>query len=147
MIILLIVFSYAQAQTRLDPHGFKDWNLYSKSPRTEKACLVCHVAGVSRWKVQLDVTDRCTDCHNKNNHSGIKEHWNKEHQNNKIDCFSCHRPHRALLNGEKEIQTYFDKSYFNVGTHHQLNSKVHYERSSAPMLKRTCQDCHGATLK
>jgi len=138
MNILIIFITIVSAQVRLDPHGFKSWDLSKVDSKKEKECLVCHLATGKSWKLQIDVADRCTDCHNKATHSGILEH-----KKAKVDCLSCHRPHRALLPGTSEVQTYFEKSYFNVGTHHKLNNKVHYERSSMPMLKKSCSDCHG----
>lgn len=138
MKMLFILLQICYSQVRLDPHGFKSWDLSQVNSKTEKQCLVCHFNTGKKWQLQSDVADRCTDCHNKETHSGIREH-----KKGKVDCLACHRPHRALLPGEKEIETYFEKSYFNIGTHHKLNEKVHYERSTMPMLKKSCSDCHG----
>lgn len=133
--IWLLFFAMAWSQERLDPHGMRSEDI--RHIHNDQNCLVCH-KDLKKYQLYPEAEKRCSDCHNKAPHSGIEEHRS-------LNCLSCHRAHRNEMPSEVGTDdTVKRQSLFMVHFKHKLNEKSHWEKSSMPMLKKSCTDCHGA---
>jgi len=131
--ILLFCLISAAQDGRLNPHGEASVDIKSVNIKTQKACTVCHMES---GKLKPNSESSCTNCHNKAPHSGIAEHLGKSFGKEKINCLSCHSPHRfGSLQGEPDV---FFKDRLNLPRTEGLEIRSRTES----MLKRSCTECH-----
>jgi len=97
---------------RLDPHGKQGVALSVARLNSNSECMVCHINSKSKHKTRAtysNISTRCTACHNKSPHSGLKEHVGRDLSklkvglNGKVDCMGCHRPHREKTASDKNL--------------------------------------------
>ncbi|MBT3980871.1 MAG: hypothetical protein HOE90_05915 [Bacteriovoracaceae bacterium] len=142
---------------RLDPHGELGVALSTSRLNSNSECMVCHISSDSTTKasaIYSNISIRCTACHNKSPHSGLKEHLGRELSNlklglkGKIDCISCHRSHREKTASDKKLlgkNLDSPKGASFIYTKKEpiaLKKGKIARRSRFPMLKRTCVNCH-----
>ncbi len=139
---------------RLDPHGSPHTQLKNPALFQKKECKSCHLFQNQKLTLKKTTTSLCRACHNRKPHSGLTEHLGKDlsllphaKQHNltgKIDCLSCHRPHRAWINQttprlpdrKKSPSFLYQKSSF------KLPKGLVEKRNNTPMLYRKCTFCH-----
>lgn len=79
-------------EQRLDPHGPAQAELRELSLTEHTECRVCHVVErTGKLGLKPGSASSCFACHGKQPHSGTEEHTVP----GKVDCLSCHLPHRA----------------------------------------------------
>jgi len=136
---------------RLDPHGKESDVLSSMTLKANEGCKVCHNMLEKKMVTKNNIDRICKACHNKIPNSGLNEHQGKDlavlkgKMKGKIDCMTCHRPHRAFLSAlEKQEEPQFLPPSF-------LTDKLKYDSilkdfiwrpSKIPMLHTGCTDCH-----
>ena len=117
---------------RLDPHGSREVDHRTLKIKENRACTVCHYDNLKRKE---SVETSCQNCHNKAPHSGVAEHLGKTHGVEKINCLSCHVPHRY---GSKES----DSGGFFKDDSRLMKEILEVRNHNASMLRRTCVECH-----
>jgi len=141
---------------RLDPHGKDGIDLKNISLKKNTNCLVCHNTSQKSGKIITlsNIPERCISCHNKLPHSGLAEHLGKDLAplraglKGKIDCLSCHRPHRSKLTVKKfkkpEELFHRKEQSFVLKKRRALSlpKGLIETRTENPMLEKNCLDCH-----
>ena len=139
---------------RLDPHGQQSDKLKEIDIFKRTECLSCHQMIGKTIVIKEKLVNRCQKCHNRMPHSGLAEHMGqplsylKIGLKGKLNCLSCHRPHRATL-GEKDRSSHYQR-FNRVSTFvkkrkrelRKLPAELYRSNSTLPMLKRFCIDCH-----
>jgi len=138
--------------SRLDPHGQKTETLRLQDIHPQSSCMACHIQVGKKVEVAADVQQRCFACHGKLPHSGLSEHLGKDlkvlkgHLQGKLNCLSCHFPHRGALNGKKaghQTEDFLASSFlYNPESILFDKEKYTIKREPAPMLRADCIDCH-----
>ncbi|MBI2609271.1 MAG: cytochrome c3 family protein [Deltaproteobacteria bacterium] len=146
---------------RLNPHGSQKNDLKKMSLDRHAECKACHYKKGKDFQLRPYMQQRCTSCHNSFPHSGVVEHIGKNlsklkgvELTGKVECLSCHRPHRALLENTSS-KKYLRHQHSNLDDIEGLPSflKIQKEEQKLPqglvertetevMLRRTCTDCH-----
>lgn len=144
---------------RLDPHGKANENLSKVKPASRSECYVCHSPEKAKHLKRGLTYMYCASCHNKTPHSGITEHRGqslgklKIGLKGKINCLSCHRPHRAFT---KKEQAWLNRQGLNTGSFSSSHQSILSTKKSdanlpkhltdlpsrEPMLIRRCDSCH-----
>ncbi|MCM2278430.1 MAG: hypothetical protein NDJ89_10180 [Oligoflexia bacterium] len=124
--------------TRLDPHGTRSAALAAIAPGSLNECKVCHV-GTSGWKtLKPEVSGSCSSCHGRTPHSGVAEHVGRDYRGAKLDCLSCHSPHRA--DGHEAPAS--GGSLVSPERKDLDPAQMVQKPASFAMLRRNCQECH-----
>jgi len=169
---LLVLVGGISAQTfkRLDPHGSPEMNLMHASVQAENMCLICHSYDTGKkgedirtfeyngHKMVFSLTtlpnaiERCSSCHSGMPHSGLVEHLGADLSKlkigvkGKVDCLSCHRPHRAKIVTEEDKRKIAVRAkvpfVFKKRGNLTLPAGMIERRNSTAMLRRECVDCH-----
>ena len=147
---------------QFNPHGSPKNELKKMSIDRHTECKVCHYKNQGEKDIQLKpyMQQRCVACHNPYPHSGVMEHVGqklsklKTGLKGKLECLSCHYPHRALL--DSDTQKRYDRhalshldeiqgtpSFLQIQKRERKLPPGLVERSRPDvMLRRTCTDCH-----
>ena len=168
-IILLSSNTFPKKFKRLDPHGNKGINLMHKTLNVDSTCMICHTTKNQKGQKKKlfdykgkkftlslftlpNIIARCGTCHSKMPHSGLSEHLGEELSklkiglDGKIDCLSCHRPHRAKLISKQDRIAMREKAQrpfvFIKRGNLKLPKNFVERRNSAAMIRRDCIDCH-----
>lgn len=154
LIILIFIFSSSLfGFGRLDPHGKKKSKTNYKQIAKTPECKVCHEYSRRKRKYILikNVSGSCNACHNKKPHAGMVEHTGKDLKKlriglkGKINCLSCHRPHRVALSKKQnsDFEDTMGEPAFIFLSREQSNNRDWESRKSIyPMLRRSCKHCH-----
>lgn len=146
---------------RLNPHGSQKNDLKKISIDRHTECKVCHYKKGKDFQLKPYIQQKCISCHNSFPHSGVMEHVGKNLSKlkgagltGKVECLSCHRPHRALLDNAvskkyaRHLHSHLDDiegtpSFLHIKKEEKKLPQGLIERSeSEVMLRRTCADCH-----
>jgi hypothetical protein len=141
-IVASATFAADPTNSRLDPHGSPEIIFTLETMSHVKNCKICHqVKAGGRQAHILPSEQTCVLCHSKAPHSGAAEHMGRTFkeagpgESSKIDCITCHAPHRDGLNFKMGSADFLKRT--------DLSIKGFYQHSSPyPLLKRTCVDCH-----
>jgi len=128
--VLFVNSENAGADSRLDPHGDSQISLVDQKKLGPSKCTVCHIP--KTFKLKPGAESSCTNCHSPGPHSGAPEHMKLK----KINCLSCHYPHRSQ---ERKHQ---DPSFVFQPQNYKLIDKMKIESNQSVVLKKQCVDCH-----
>lgn len=117
---------------RVDPHGKSNLKPSLEEVQSTDACLVCHGIHESKLITKSISNETCFNCHNQSPHSGIVEH-----RKHKVSCLDCHSVHRG-----KVIPSESGHNFFKNQFEKKIDEGLVYRKSTSPMLKKNCLECH-----
>jgi len=162
LLVTLVIVDHSRADEldelilkRLDPHGKQDEILSEVDLNERSECRRCHGMVKGKITIKEKLVHRCQKCHNRMPHSGLSEHMGEPLESlkiglkGKLNCLSCHRPHRVTpeeMGDRTPKYQRFDEVNFLVKKRKSKNSLLpaglYRTRAQYPMLKRFCTDCH-----
>lgn len=121
---------------RLDPHGTHEMAINRATFLAHSECRTCHVDLGTMVGVRSDVQNVCVSCHGNSPHSGAAEHLK-----HKLNCLSCHLPHRADKPAPwPEIEE--SAKQFVPDVHRELPPELIVKSHPKPRIRKSCKECH-----
>lgn len=130
------------ALKRLDPHGAPDADLKKIDINVQTQCKVCHFGkGAGKIGTKPEPENLCAACHGRLLHGGLVEHMGEEPGGGAgLNCLSCHRPHRATLDGSQPT-TPKSQSVLKLNTPNLPEGLIEQSKPGV-MIDHPCSECH-----